>query len=531
MYKEIHNYSDIKNKILETVEKVSKPIIGTLTPKGSNVIYSSAYGCAVTNDGVTIAKQIVLQDNVENTIAQLLIHSAVRTNLEAGDGTTTSILLSREFIKEGFKLLDSGWNPMNLKRTLEKVGDKVLENLKELSMEIEGEKKLNWIAKVSSNNDEEIAKDVVKAVLVAGEKGLVLLQENIEDKTEIKIDDGFLLKEGMFSPHLTNRGNRFIAEYRDVHVLVTDKRIYSAEEAISILKVLADKGIKNIVIVARDFIGQSPNVFLTNHDQKKMNILLIKDTTATDSNSTTLEDLAAYLGTYVLTDKTGGLTSEIEISDFGIVERVVSDLNQTLFLNKKTKQVKERIKAIEDQIAKMKDEYKKKELEERIARMTSGTVTIFVGGKTPIETRERILRFEDAINATRNSQKDGYVVGGGLALYNAFENTKLNKEDLDIFNLFKSVCLSPLKQIAKNCDVHYTTLIQKVEEGKDKNIGYNAITDKFEDLHRAGIIEPLTVVEKAFKNALSIANIILSANFIITEEKDDDKENSPKTKK
>jgi len=526
MHKEIHKYKDIKSKILETIERVSEPVVGTLTPKGSNVIINNQGQIMVTNDGVTIAKQIYLKDEVENTIAGLLLHSAIKTNLEAGDGTTTSILLSREFVKEGFKLLDSGWNPIMLKKSLDKAGERLSKKLKELSTKVETDKELNFIARVSAN-DEKIATDTVKAVIAAGENGLVLINENHETETEVKIDDGFLLKEGMFSPYFRTKSGRFSAEYKNVHVLITDKRIYYPEEAIAILKTLKDKGISNIVIVARDFIEGALNVFITNQSKRTMNILLVKDTSAMETNTDTLEDLASYLNTEVVSDKKGALTNAITVGSFGVAEKVVSDMEQTLFLKQKTKATETRITAIEKEIEKAKDKLVIKKLKDRLARMTSGTVTIFVGGKTPIEMQEKMFRFEDAVNATRASKKEGYVVGGGLTMYNAFLSADWSKCDPDIVNLFKNVCRAPLEQIAKNCNVHLPTLLEAVDKGLENHIGYNANTDKFENLKKAGIIEPLLVVQQAFENALSVSNVILSSKFIITQEEDekDDKKN------
>ena len=527
MFSEIHSYQSIKTKILDAVEKFSQPIISTLTPKGCNTICqtSDGLGYFVTNDGVTIAKQISFEDPIEDMVAQFLKHSSLKTNYEVGDGTTTSILLAREFIREGFKLIDGGWNPMILTKQIEEFNKLLLEEINNSVHKIENDEDLTHIASVASSNNQEITENTVKAIKAAGIDGHIIVEDSPKTETEVEIEKGFLIDVGMFTPHFTNTKGKMKAQYEDVKVLITDKRIYYPEEALSILRVLFEKGIKDIVIVAKDFIGTVPNTFITNHVQGNMRILLVKPK---DDAEETLEDLACYLGTKVISESKGDLLTKITLEDFGQAKKVVSDLKKTVILNQ-TQQGDERISFLKEEIEKTKGDTQKDKLKKRLARMTSGTVMLYVGGRTAPEVKEKMMRYDDAISATRASLKDGYVVGGGLTLaksfFNLINHIDQNAQMLDISKLFERVCFASLKQIAINCDIHYPTLLSKVmgEETKTMmgmkvvgdNIGYNASTNQYEDLLKAGIIEPISVTRSSLNNALSVAQIILSSKYII----------------
>lgn len=521
---EIHSYKDIKNKILEAVEEFSQPIIGTLTPSGQNVILQTKDGLGwfTTKDGVTIAKHISFEDPVKNAVGEFLKHAALKTVYEVGDGTTTSVLLARAFIKEGFKLLDAGWNSQRLIRELDIMGKQVLSNIEKMSYKIKDDKDLKNVALISSNNDEEIAENTIKAIKSAGLEGTILIEDSPKNETEVQTEEGFIIDNGMFSPHFSNIKGKFMAQYpndkgEDFRILVMDKRIYYPEEAIVILKITFKAGIKNIVIVASDFIGTAPNTFLTNHLRGNMGILLVK---APDEE--TLEDLASYLGTQVISEKKGDLSTNLTIEDFGEAKKVMSDAKKTLILNKNKKTAEDRVLAIREEIKNAKDEKGKERLEKRLARMTSGTVTLYVGGRTAPEMREKMFRYEDAISATKAAMRSGYCVGGGITLAKSYIGLQGKAEILQLFN---KVCLSQLEQLAINCDLHYQTLLEKVSEGEktfmgmkiaEYNLGYNVSKNQYSDLLQDGVIEPLEVIRQAFSNALSVANIILSSKFIIS---------------
>ena len=527
-YQEIHNYKDIRQKILLGLDKISEPVRQTLTPKGKNVIYQDDFGNPqVTNDGVTIAKNIELEDPIENVVSTLVKQSALRTNNIAGDGTTTSILLTQEIVKNGFRLIDEGFNAMSLSREIEKNSKLIINEIDKLFYKIKDDKQLEQIALVASNNDKEIAKNISIAVKHAGEDGLIIREVNpdIEDSI-VTNEQGFKLEVGFFSPHFINTKNKFEAFHSNAKVLITDKKIFYPEEAIHILTTVADAGFNTLVIIASDFMGQALNVFVKNHIDKKINLLLIKEPTAGEKNFSILEDLSIYLGCPLITEKKGDLTQNLKIEHFGTAKRVLSNPRQTTFLHTKPGMfLNKRIEALKEEKEKVKSPGEKEKLKKRIASMTSGITTISFNAKTDTEAKEKMFRYEDALNATLNSYKTGYVAGGGITLWEAFKNCK-DKININLRLLFEKVCQSPLKQIAENCDLHFSTLLSKVS----KNIGYNAVTDKYVDLIKAGIIDPTLVVKTAFSSAISAANLILSSDYIITNiKKDDDTKTKQRT--
>lgn len=523
--KEVLPYSEVRDRILRGVDKVTEPVAQTLTPKGKNVIFETDEGqYAFSNDGITIAEKIILEDPVENAAADIVKKSAIRTNQVAGDGTTSTMILTRNLIKEGFKLIDNGWNQMELKRVLDRVSTIVSEEISNQSKKATTKKQLFAIAKVSANNDAKIAEDVVSAIESAGENGLILIENNQNETVEVKKDLGFLIEQGMFSKSFVNQPDNFSARYDNVKVFITDKRIYYESEVLAILTPLAKEGIKDVVVIARDFIGNAPNIFLANHLQKRMNILLVKDPDATDSDISSLEDLADYLGCKVFTDKAGKLTTEdITIDDFGTADKVLSIGEKTLVLKDKSIERMEKIAKLKDALKSVESEKEQKEIEKRLSRMTSGTVTIKIGGNTPAEAREKAYRYEDSVSATRIAQQYGYLEGGGVTLHKVCKNlseTLLNEFDDDLVRAVERVCNSPLKQIAENCNIHYPELLKNVDEG----LGYNAATDKYCNLMKEGIIEPTKVLQLAFENAVSAAGTILSSNYLILIKKEDEEE-------
>lgn len=527
MYKDIHHYSEIREKLIRGLDRFSKPIISTLSPKGSNVIFETDSGEYInTNDGVTIAKNIMLEDTVENVVASIVRHASLHTNAVAGDGTTTTVLLSQKLIKEGFKLLDDGWNPMELKRNIEKASEKIIENIKKQAQKITSKKDIEFIARVSSNNDDEITKNVADAISHIDEHGMIMLDRNNDETTQVDIEDGYIVDDGYFSRDYIQKGTSS-AQYENVHVLVTDKRIYYEDEAFSILETLKKEGINDVVIIARDFIGKAKNVFSANHSKGTMNILLIKEGTATEHDSSILSDIAAYLGTNLVSDTKGKLTLKVTKDDFAVAERVFCDGTKTIIKAKETVQRKLHTKSLKQEFEKDKDNEK---LKKRIAKLTTGIVTIKVGATTDVELREKLYRYEDAVNAAQVARREGYVIGGGMGLYRAIQDTDLSELPLDIKRLYDNISVTPLQQIAQNCNIHFDTMLENVKKGK----GYNAIKDSYGDLLKDGVIEPVLVLKFALQNAVSVAGVLLSSQYIITnsnkhyeqEDKESDRQGS-----
>lgn len=527
-YKDITKYSDAREKILSGLTKLSAPIIQTISPRGSNIIFQDQGGLPnVTNDGYTIAQHIKLEDPIENVVSEIVKHAAIRTNNVAGDGTSTTILFSDMMIRAGFNLIDNGYNPMDLKRDLDKVSKILSDEVDKYTYKVKTKKDLEYVAKVSSNNDSEIAKNTADIIDKAKEDGLVFIEPN-PSKSETKVIEelGFLLDNGMFSPHLANVEGRFVARYDDVPVLITDKRLYYEEEVITILQKTAEMGSNQLVIIAQDFIGQAPNILLANHSKPEvnMNILFIKC-----SDPATLDDLAAYLGGQVFTEKRGSMVKELKKEDFLRADRIFSDNQRTIISSPLKKNVTAdlRTKALKEALKGENEgsqDYDK--LKTRIAHMTNGVITIKVGAKTAVEMNEKIYRYEDAINATRNAYKNGYVVGGGVTLHNIFATltkAKLAEIPPDLLEVVKKFCDTSLRQIAINCNKPISTVM----DGVGKVVGYNATTDKVEDLLEAGVIEPSVVLKMSIENSISVAGLIISGGYLVTNklEKTNDKHN------
>ena len=403
-----------------------------------------------------------------------------------------------------------------------KAKDLLIEEINKRRIDILDDNDLKFIAKVASNNDEEISNNIVKAVKVSGMDGMIFIEDSPTEKTEIKGEKGFLMEIGFFSPYLVPKG-QFTIGYNDIPVFITDKRLYYEEEVIAILEFTAKLGYTGLTIVAKDFIGQAPNILISNHLDPKvnMNINLIKC-----PEDETLWDLATYLGGEVFSEKEGSLVGKLKDNHFSLAQKVFSDVRKTLFVSPKegniglnilTQNLKKEIETANDA--------EKQKLEKRLACLTSGIITIKVGGNNRPEITEKLYRYEDGINATRNAMKTGYVIGGGLTLNDVFQELKDKKLDKlfkrDVVELIERFCQAPLKQIAKNCNLHFETLLEKATD----KVGYNAVSEKYEDLWKAGIIEPILVLTKSVENSFSVAKIILSSGFLIInkEEKNEDK--------
>jgi len=512
MIKEVHNFKDIREQILRGVSTLADPIVGTMGPKGRNVLFENANGSVVSsNDGVTIAKNITVEDPIENAIIEVVKGASLRTNNDAGDGTSTTVLLSSVLIKEGFKLIDSGWNPMDLKKQLELFKDRIIAEIKKGAIKVKNDKELYNIALISSNNDHKIAKEVLQVVKTAGLEGMVFLEPNKKNETEIIEEIGFNIESGMLGPELRT-SNQMNATYLNAPMFITDKRIYYSEEAETILNTVLQAGYDQVVVVARDFIGQSINTFIANHTEGVCKVLLVKDPKCTEKDNESMQDLATYVDGNVISEKTGSIVDNITIDDFVLVEKVYSDPTKTLVVSsKKTKRLKDRVKMIKGELEKNKDD---KVLKSRLASLTRGMVTIKIGGATNIEINENIYRFEDAISATRAAMKDGYLVGGGISIKNAFHKLEATEIDAELLPLFRKYSEANIRQIAENCGEHAETIMRDINK-KGGSFGYNAMTGAVEDLSKAGVTDPYLVTEMSITNSVSVASQILSSNHLI----------------
>lgn len=530
MHKKIYKIVDVKDRIYKVIDEHVGPVASTMGPKGGNVLCESDTGDVFfSNDGAAIFGLASPRGDVENVIIELIKRGARETNNLAGDGSSTTINLTGISIKEGVKLLaDEGWNPIRLKEEFLAFGEHLQTNLNKLVKKVKSDADLKNIALISSSGDTNIATDIVKVAKKAGQDGLVFLVPNNVPETEIVEDTGFNIDSGMFDQELSNSKNGFSATYLDIPVFITDKRIYHSAEAETILKTVLQAGYKEVVVVARDFIGEALPYFMANHKEKNIRVLLIKDGAAKDGDATTLEDLAVYLKGEVVSDKSGSIVDNITIDNFVMAKKVYADMSKAIISRDKKERNTEltyRISALRNEMSKLK-EAESEPLKKRIAALTNGIITIKVGGHTTRQIREKIFKYEDALNATRSAMKDGYLVGGGVSLYRALSKKYEGKNGLS--NFFRKFTQSNIRQIAENHAENADLILKEIEQSKNNNVGYNAATGKVEDLLKAGVIDPYRVTKMAINNSILTAMAIISSNYMIINDLENEEDNTKK---
>lgn len=487
--------------VRRAVDRIAEPVIQTLTPLGNNVMFEKDFHSVITNDGATIAKLIDSEDPTEDAIIQMVKYGSLATNSAAGDGTSTTILLIKKLVDLGIEQIETGTKPMVLKKMYTDMKNTIIDNAEKLKVDVKPE---SWydIALISASGDTSVAADVVSVIETAGQDGMVFLNESKNGTTKITRDSGYNLEEPMFDPVL---GNKALgkADYTKPYVFITDKKMYHVEECKEILESGYKSGATTIVIVARDFLGESAGFFISNHLDEKvpLNVLLIKYSTP-DNDTTPIYDLATYLNAKLVTEKSGSLKGKLTADHFTLVERVYSHGPKTIFVTADPANPELSL-LINDVRNKKEENPNDNVISKRLACLTAGTVNVEIGAPTGPEQRELIFRYEDAINATRAAMRSGYVTGGGCTLYNT-------TREMD--SISREFGTTSIKQIAHNVGV-------KFEESKyGGDMGLNARTQSYSDLRKDGIIEPYDVFKYSVTNAFSIAIAILTSGYIIVNQ-------------
>ena len=517
----VYKAEDVRSRVLAGIDFIVNPVASTLGPRGNNVLWENDHlDPSLSNDGATVAKQLSSKDRIIQSVVEVIRSAALRTNSDGGDGTTTTTLLSGVLTKEVLKMIDQGYSWLQIRSALDEIKTAMLKRIEKSRVIIKGKEGLKEVATISANNDPKIAEDVVKAIEVAGLDGMVFLEGNNKQENEIIQDLGFMVQGGIQYPELLVDKGRPAVVFKNVPVLITDKRLYYSEEAETILRVAVQAGWKNVVIVARDFMGEAVNTFIANHTRGVINVMLVKAADTTEKNTEQIQDLSIYLSGKIISDKTGSLVNKITAEDFVIVNQAYSDPTKTLFTPKTSggKALKERIKMLKTELDKKKDD---PALKARIASLTTGVVTIKIGGTNPIEIREKVFRYEDAIHATRAAMREGYLVGGGLSFFRAYSPTDLT--DKSFVPLYKKYAEAVVRKIAENAGQPADTVIKEMTD-KDHDYGYNALTDTFEDLRKAGVIEPYLVAKLAVENSIAVATILASVKYYIVNDIADGKD-------
>ena len=524
MAKDIFFDVEAREKLKRGVDALADAVKVTLGPKGRNVVIGKKFGAPhITKDGVTVAKEIELEDEVENMGAQMVKEVASKTADIAGDGTTTATVLAQAIIGAGLKNVAAGANPMDLKRGIDKAVKEVVSNLKKLSKEVGSDNsKIEQIATISANNDEAIGALIAKAMKDVGNDGVITVEEAKGIETEVKTVEGMQFDRGYLSPYFVTNTEKMITEMEDPMILICEKKISSMKELMPILEPVAQSS-KGLLIIAEDVDGEALGTLVVNRIRGSLKVAAVKAPGFGDRRKAMLEDIAILTGGQVISEERGMTLENTTIDMLGTAEKIEIDKDNTTIVNGKGKKadIKARIGQIRAQIETTTSDYDKEKLQERLAKLSGGVAVLYVGAPTEVEMKEKKDRVEDALAATRAAVEEGIVAGGGVALLRAIESLDkingLNDDEVTGIAIVKRAAEEPLRQIIANAGEEGAVIVQEVKAGK-KDFGYNARTEKFENLFKAGVIDPTKVTRIAVENAASIAAMLLTTECVIADQ-------------
>ncbi|MEO0231397.1 MAG: chaperonin GroEL [candidate division WOR-3 bacterium] len=532
--KDIKYNDEARRAILRGVDTLAKAVRVTLGPKGRNVILEKKFGSpAVTKDGVTVAKEIELKDPFENIGAQLVREVASKTSDVAGDGTTTATVLAEYILKEGYKMMITGANPMEVRKGIEKAVETVVEELKKLSKEVKGRKEIEQVATISANNDEEIGKKVADAMEKVGKDGVITVEEAKGIETYVEVVEGMQFDRGYISPYFVTNAEKMEAVLEEPYILLTDKKLSNIREIIPILEKVAQTG-KPLLVIAEDVEGEALATLVVNKIRGTLLSCAVKAPGYGERRKAMLEDIAVLTGGQVISEEKGIKLENAQISDLGRAKKVVVDKDNTTIIEGygKKEDIQARMKQIKVQIEETKSDYDREKLQERLAKLAGGVAIIYAGAATETEMKEKKARIEDALHATKAAVEEGIVPGGGVAYLRALpaleELAKKLKGDQKLgVEIVKKALEQPLRWIAENAGYEGTLVVEEVKRAKDVNIGFDANTGQYVDMIEAGIIDPTKVERIALQNAASVASLLLTTEALVTEVKE--KEKTPGT--
>jgi len=528
MAKQILFDEKARHSIKAGVDKLANAVKVTLGPKGRNVVLDKGFGSpTITKDGVTVAKEIELEDKFENVGAELVKEVASKTNDIAGDGTTTATVLAQSLITEGLKNVTAGSNPLAIRRGIEKGVGAIIKELQEnISKPVTGDEIEN-VAAISAN-DREIGSTIAKAMKEVGENGVITVEESQSFGIETEVVQGMRIDKGYLSPYMITNTDRMEAEYQDAHILITDKKISSVQELLPVLEKIAQTGKKEMVIIADEVDGEALATLVVNKLRGTFNALAVKAPGFGDRRKESLEDIAILTGGKVISEEVGLKLENVELSDLGEARKVVSSKEFTTIVDGKgdEAQIKGRVDAIKKSIENTDSEFDREKLEERLAKLSGGVGVIKVGAATETEMKEKKHRIEDAVSATKAAVEEGIVPGGGVALLrttNALTGAEVTGEEEVGINILKRALEEPIRQIAENAGQDGAVVVDKVRASEGNN-GYNAASNTYENLVASGVVDPTKVTRSALQNAASIAGMILTTEAAVTDlpEKKDD---------
>ncbi|MFH0771622.1 MAG: chaperonin GroEL [Candidatus Omnitrophota bacterium] len=522
MAKQLLFSDEARRKILRGVEQLSKAVKVTLGPKGRNVVLDKKFGSpTITKDGVTVAKEIELQDPFENMGAEMVKEVASKTSDNAGDGTTTATLLTEAIYREGLKNVTAGANPMALKRGIDKAVIEVVEQLKKLSKSIGKDKKeIAQVATIAANNDSAIGDLIAEAMDKVGKDGVITVEEAKATETSLKVVEGMQFDQGYLSPYFVTDAERMETNLEDPYILIHEKKISVLKDMLPLLERIAKTG-KPLLIIAEEVEGEALATLVVNKIRGTFSCCAVKAPGYGDRRKAMLEDIAVLTGGRAVTEDLGQKLENISLDDLGRAKRVAIDKENTTIIEGAGKQsdIKGRIEQIKKQIEKSDSDYDKEKLQERLAKLAGGVAVINVGAATETEMKEKKARVEDALHATRAAVEEGIVPGGGVALlrcFGALEKVKLNDDEQIGVDIIKRALEEPIRQIVENAGLEGSVVAERVKHEKT-NVGYDVLQGEYVDMIASGVIDPTKVTRTALQNAASIAGLLLTTEALVTD--------------
>jgi chaperonin GroEL len=523
MAKMIHFNTEARNKLKKGVDQLANAVKVTLGPKGRNVIIDKKFGApAITKDGVSVAKEIELEDPIENMGAQMVKEVASKTNDVAGDGTTTATVLAQGIVTPGLKSLASGANPMDIKRGIDKATAAIVAELKKLSEEVGTDnKKIQQVATISANSDEEIGNMIAEAMEKVSKEGVITVEEAKGTETYVDVVEGMQFDRGYLSPYFVTNTEKMEADLESPYILIYDKKVSNMKDLLPVLEKVAQSG-RPLLIIAEDVEGEALATLVVNKLRGTLKIAAVKAPGFGDRRKAMLEDIAILTGGQVISEERGFKLENADLSHLGTAEKVVINKDNTTVINGagSKENIQARVSQIKAQIESSTSDYDKEKLQERLAKLAGGVAVLYVGAATEVEMKEKKDRVDDALHATRAAVEEGIVPGGGVAYIRANEaldKLKGENEDENVgIAIVRRAIEEPLRQIAANAGAEGSVVVQKVREGKG-DFGYNARTGEYENLKEAGVIDPTKVSRIALENAASIAAMLLTTECTIVD--------------
>jgi chaperonin GroEL len=520
-----------RNAILNGVNVLADAVKVTLGPKGRNVVIEKSFGAPmVTKDGVTVAKEVELTDRFENMGAQMVKEVASKTNDDAGDGTTTATVLAQSIYKEGAKMVAAGYNPMDLKRGIDTAVAKVVEELKKMSKKVQGDSDIKQVGTISANGDEEIGSHLAAAMAKVGKEGVITIEESKTAETTLEVVEGMQFDRGYQSPYFITNQERMEAILEDGMVLLYDKKISSMKDLLPVLEQVVQLN-KPLLIIAEEVEGEALATLVVNKLRGTLHVCAVKAPGFGDRRKEMMQDIAILTGGRVISEDLGNKLENVKLADLGKAKRITVDKDNTTIVDGagKRTEIDARVKSIKSQVEETTSDYDKEKLQERLAKLAGGVAVIQVGAATEVEMKEKKQRVEDALNATRAAVEEGIVPGGGIALLRSSKvlaNFKESNEDRQAgVDIIRRACQSPVRQIAFNAGEEPSVVVDKIISKDDTNWGFNAATEEYTDLVKAGVIDPVKVVRSALQNAASVSSLLLTTEAMIAEKPK--KESSP----